>query len=127
MSKLRQFDFISLCLCFGLCSAPRPPAEMDGAGRDVYFLSILALVFGFAYITTRLVIVLRDIYRRRITPGYGKTQRKSSVKTMVVVGSGSLFLSGVTVRVGINALRTQTSSVTFAPDNVEVKIYFPTY
>ena len=66
---------------------------MEGVARDVSFLSILAIVFGVAYIVTRLVLVLLDIHRKRKTPGYGKNKRKSSIKTMVVVGSGSLLFS----------------------------------
>ncbi|KAK2183319.1 hypothetical protein NP493_315g01026 [Ridgeia piscesae] len=62
---------------------------MDGVDVfDILFLSILAIVFGVAYIITRLILVLLDIHRKRKTLSYGKNKRKSSIKTMIVVGSG---------------------------------------
>jgi len=70
------------------------PAKMDGVDVfDILFLSILAIVFGVAYIITRLILVLLDIHRKRKTLSYGKNKRKSSIKTMIVVGSGSQLSS----------------------------------
>ena len=58
----------------------------------IYILTsylLMVIVFLAGYVVTRLVLVLREIYANRKAISDSIARRKSQVKTLIIVGSGT--------------------------------------